>query len=624
MGNGLFGKILWVDLSNENFKEEELSEDLYRKYLGGYGLAVNLLYRNMPAKINALSSEAILGFFPGLLTGTVAPMTGRFMVVGKSPLTGTWGDANCGGYFGPEIKKCGYDAILVRGTAKGPKYIFIADDSKQILDASELWGLDTVETEEKFNEKHGSVQVACIGQAGEKLSLISGIVTDKARIAARSGLGAVMGSKKLKALVLKGTKQIPLANKDELVNVTKQYNEGITNSKSGLVGLFKTLGTTALNAIAGQTGDAPIKNWGGISSEDFPMERLKKIDGTEILKYKQKDYGCFSCPVHCGAIMKVPEVGLEETHRPEYETCAVFGHMLLNDDLLSIFTINDICNRAGIDVISAGTTVAFAIECFEKGLISKDDTGGLGLSWGDSEAIIKLVKMMINREGFGDLLADGSKRAAEKIGKDSEKYAITSMGQELGMHDAKYYQSLGMSFAFDPTPGRHTTPSLDFIMGPLSKPNGFLEGFSLPRYKKMGDDRFEAHKLVTCLKQTTISLGLCDFAYLMQKYPIIELIKSVVGWDVSVDEIIKIGLRIQTLRQAFTLREGVEIARNKLPGRAIGDPPFESGPHKGKTIDYVSEYRGYCDKMGWNPENGYPLEGTLRDLDLEFVIKDLY
>ena len=613
MPNGYMGKILWVNLSDGTFKEEELPEDIYRQYLGGYGLATKLIYENMHAKADPLGPDAIFGFFPGLLTGTVAPLSGRFMVAGKSPLTGGWGDSNCGGYFGPEIKKCGYDAILIKGKSDSPKYITIIDDQKQILDASDLWGLDCVQTEEKLEEKHGKIQVTSIGQSGEKLSLISGIVNDKARIAGRSGFGAVMGSKKLKAIVLRGSKKIELADKDAILNATKEYNEGIKAASAGAIQAWKTLGTTFGNVISAQIGDTPIKNWGGTVAEDFPMERLNKISGEEITKYRQKPYGCFSCPVQCGAIMKIPEIGIEETHRPEYETCASFGHLCLNDDIMSLFTINDLCNRAGIDTISAGASIAFAIECYENGLISKEDTDGLEMTWGNSSAIIELTKKMINREGFGDILADGTKRAAEKIGKGSEKYTMQAGGQEMGMHSPKYYKSLGFGYAFDPTPGRHTIPSLDMMAGgPLMKPNGLVEGLALPKkFKRPGDDRSEAEKLTVALGQVTNSIGLCEFIAFFQKYPIFELIKGVTGWVLNVDELIKTGMRIQSLRQAFSLREGVDIINNKLPERAVG-------------VDYLEEFKAFCQKFGWNPENGYPLKETLTDLNLDFVIKDLY
>ena len=375
MSKGIYNKILWIDLSHDSFEEKELSDEILRQYIGGYGLAAKLIYDNMPAKADPLGPEAIMGFFPGLLTDTGAPFSGRFMIAGKSPLTGGWGDSNCGGYFGPEIKKCGYDAILIKGIASSPKYITIIDGQKQILDALDLWGLDCIQTEEKLKEKHGRGQLASIGQSGEKISLISGIVNDKGRIAARSGLGAVMGSKKLKAIMLKGNQKVDLTDRDALLNLTRNYNESLKGN--GVFLGLKTYGTTIATKLFSIAGDTPIKNWSGTVPEDFSIEKLDKISGTEILKYKQKSYGCSSCPIQCGAICKVPEIGIEETHRPEYETCGAFGTMLLNDDLMSLFTINDLCNRAGIDTISTGGTVAFAIECYENGIHTKDEIYGL-------------------------------------------------------------------------------------------------------------------------------------------------------------------------------------------------------------------------------------------------------
>ena len=625
MTNGFFGKVLWIDLSEESFKEEQIPEEIYRQYLGGYGLAANLIYRNMPARIDPLDPNAILGFFPGLFTGTMAPLTGRYFVTGKSPLTGTWGDSSGGGYFGPAIKKCGYDGILIRGAAKNPVYISIIDDQKQIIDASEFWGLDAIDTEEKINKECSNARIASIGPAGEKLSLISGIINDKGRAAARSGFGAVMGAKKLKALVLKGNKKIFLANKKDLTNLAITYNKGINNATTGSAYLFKTQGLSGVNVSAGMKEDAPVKNWGGSCAEDFPFDRLSKISGEKINKYRIRSTGCFSCPVQCGAVMKVPELMLEETHIPEYETCAAFGHLLLNDDINSMFALNDLCNRAGLDTISAGGTIAFAIECFENELISESDTDGLELTWGNSRSILELLKKMIKREGIGDILADGSKKASERIGKESEKFAIHSIGQELPMHDSKFSKSLARTYAYEPTPGRHTNASLDrFARGPM-KDDNYVKEFHLPKnHEKPGDNRYEAMKMVSGLYQSTCALGICYFTYWFQTYPLLECIRAVVGWDLSINDVIEIGLRIQTIKQAFTLREGVELMRNELPGRTVGNPPFKSGPYQGITIDYKADQRGYCQKMGWNPENGYPLEKTLIDLNLGFVIEDLY
>ncbi|MBD3195578.1 MAG: aldehyde ferredoxin oxidoreductase [Candidatus Lokiarchaeota archaeon] len=610
---GFMGKILWIDLTNESFEEQELSEEVYREYLGGYGLAAKLIYENMKPKVDPLGPEALLGFFPGILTGSAASLTGRFMVAGKSPLTGTWGDANCGGYFGPEIKKCGYDGIILKGIASTPKYIAIMDGEKKILDASEVWGLDGVEAEEKLLGKHPKSQIASVGQAGENKSLISGIITDKGRIAARSGLGAVMGSKNLKAIVLKGDKKVEVADNSLILEHAKEYNKTVKESEAGAIYLWKSLGTPWQNDVNTKLGDTPIRNWGGNSDDHFTLDQVEAITGPEINKYKEKEYGCFACPVRCGGIVKVPEVDIEESHLPEYETCGAFGHMLLNNDLMSIFKLNDLCNRAGMDSISAGGTIAFAVECFENGIIGLEDTNGLMLKWGNADAYIELLKKMINREGIGDILADGSKKAAERIGNGSEKYAIHSMGQELAMHSPKYYDSMGTTYAFDPTPGRHTAAGLDmFLSGPLSRSNGYIEGFAFPkRYKRKPEPRAEAFKMVVGLAQSLSCLGVCQFTLYFQKYPLLEFIKGVTGWDVDVGELIKTGLRIQALRQAFTLREGVKIAENEIPKRAVG-------------INYKQEYERLSNKLGWNPENGYPLQETLKDLNLDYLIKDLY
>jgi aldehyde:ferredoxin oxidoreductase len=432
-----------------------------------------------------------------------------------------------------------------------------------------------------------------------------------------------MGSKKLKALIFRGNEKISIADNNNLIQIVKDFNTGVKNDQSGAMYLYHTLGLSCLNVSAGVSGDTPIKNWGG-TPEDFPIDKLNKISGKEVNKYRQRNYGCFSCPVQCGAIMKVPEANLEETHIPEYETFGAFGPLCLNDNLISLFVLNDLCNRAGMDTISVGGAVAFAIECYENKLINKEDTNGIELNWGNSEAMIEIVKKMINREGFGNILADGSKKASERIGKGSEKYGMHSMGQALPMHDVKFFYTLGGTYAFDPTPGRHTASSLDHFTTGLMLRNRYVKEFILPKgFKKPGDGRNEGMKMCAGLHQSICSLGMCTFNYWFQTYPLLELIKAVIGWDLSIEDVIKIGLRIQTLRQAFTVREGVILAKNELPGRVVGNPPFEKGPNKGKTVDYKQEYKGYCEKMGWNPD-GIPLKETLTGLNLDFVLKDLY
>jgi aldehyde:ferredoxin oxidoreductase len=658
MNKGYFGKVLWINLSQgeEEFKDVKISDETYRQYIGGYGLGCKILFDHMDPQIDPFSESSLLGFFPGLLTGTVAPLSGRYMVVGKSPLTGSWGDANSGGTFGPEIKKCGYDGIIIEGKADNPKYVSVIGEKKEILDASEIWGLDIFEAEKILQKKHGKfIKTAGIGQAGEKLSRISGIVNDHGRIAARSGIGAVMGSKNLKALILKGSEKISINDKKKLIDLTKEYNKEVSQEEPGFLSklilkiapnlgkilrisgmnmagsgglvrkIYHNLGTVLANTLSAEIGDSPVKNWGGIGQYDFPMEKSKAISANEIRKYKLKEYGCYSCPIQCGGILKIPELDLEETHQPEYETCAAFGTLLLNNDLMSLFKINEMCNRAGIDTISTGTTVAFAIECFENGLLTLEENEGLELTWGNSEAIVGQVEKIIKREGIGDLLADGVKIAAQKIGKGSEKYAMESMGQEIAMHNPRMINSLAFSYAYDPTPGRHTTAGIDYMQMAKVDNDNYIEGFSFPKgWKKDDKKKAKAQKLTTELHQIISCAGLCQFTSFFGKYPLVELINAYTGWDTDLEDLLESGYRIQTLRQAFALREGIEFISNELPGRVTGHPPDEKGPMKGVSVEYKQFYLDYCKEMGWNTENGYPLKDTLKKLDLEFVIKDLY
>ncbi|MHA1732138.1 MAG: aldehyde ferredoxin oxidoreductase family protein [Promethearchaeota archaeon] len=649
---GYFGKVLWVDLTSGTVEKQDIPDEYYERYLGGYGLGVRILWDRVKPGCDPLGPDNILGLVPGLFTGTIAPMTGRFLVVGKSPLTGGWGDANCGGYFGPAIKRCGVDGIFFTGTAASPKYLLFDGENAELLDAAEYWGRDAIEVEKALKEKHGrGVQVALIGRAGENLSLISGVVNDRGRLAARSGLGAVMGSKKLKAVVLTGKVKVPLRDSELLKKVTKEYNNrinkkpgfiakqvpklapklgkimrltkmGMSGSASMLLPLYKKYGTTIANALSSESGDSPVKNWGGIGYLDFPQKKARKIGGEVFLKYKKASYGCATCPVRCGALLSVPEVGLEETHRPEYETACMFGTLLLNDDLMTLLEVNELCNAAGIDSISAGSTVGFAIECYEAGILTNEDTGGLELTWGNSKAIKELLEMMIAREGIGDLLADGTKRASEKIGKGSEKFAMHAGGQELPAHDPKYTKSLALTYSVDPTPGRHTKPSTDFAeIGPIEK---YVDGLKLPKNRKKDIGAMaESQRLIVGLQSTADSLGYCMFSNLFGRMPIFDILEAVVGWKVDIDWATTTGLRVHNLKLAFSLREGVNPLKVTLPGRAIGDPPFEKGPHKGVTLDLESMKAAFYRVMGWDEVTGLPRDETLEGLDLGFVVGQL-
>jgi aldehyde:ferredoxin oxidoreductase len=416
----------------------------------------------MPAGADPLGPDNLLGFVNGLLTGSGALFSGRWLVTGKSPLTGGWGDANCGGNLGPAIKQCGYDGIFFRGIASEPVYLYADGETVEIRSASHLWGTNATETGSILSESADgkkTPRVACIGEAGERLSLISGVCNDRGRIAARSGLGAVMGSKKLKAIVLNGNKLTSYADRAEIKHLSKSLSVFVPKENlkypawllpliakdlyagkkakltDGLLSLsaMRTWGTSAGNQVCVVTGDAPVRNWAG-SSKEYGH---RPIAPDVMAKRTIKKYRCYTCPLACGAISSMSD-GFDETHRPEYETAMSLGPMLLNNDLDSLFLINELLNRAGMDSISAGAVVAFALECFEEGLLDLNDTDGLHLNWGNSEAIVALFKKMIAREGIGDLLVDGVQVAAQKIGNGAERFDMHSGGQELPMHDPKF------------------------------------------------------------------------------------------------------------------------------------------------------------------------------------------
>jgi len=587
---GYIGKILKVNLTSGKINEVSLDEAFYRKWFGGYGLGARILYSEIPAKTDSLGPENILGFTTGILTGTPVPFSGSFTVVGKSPLTGTWGDSRGGGFFGPELKYAGFDAVFFYGKSKKPVYLWINNGKAEIRDASGIWGRNVNETEEILKERQKSkrVQVASIGTSGEKLSLISAIITDKGRAAGRSGLGAVMGSKKLKAVAVRGTARIPLADMDKLLELRKNALDAM--KKNPMVSTFSNYGTSNWTADSAFNGDSPVKNWGGVGKEDFPT--AEKLSGDNVIKYDIGPYGCFGCPVACGGLQRVASGPYAvEGHKPEYETLAVFGTMCLNDNVESIIYLNHICNNYGLDTISTGSTIAFAIECYENGIITKDDTGGIALEWGDHEAIVAMTEKLAKREDFGDILADGVRVASKKISKGSEKYAMHVCSQELPMHDPKletspYNKTCQLMYIADATPARHT-----------QHPH---EGFAM---------------------QAT---GLCSFRSFLERDgkdlpQITDFINAVTGWNVTDSDMLLVGDRIATMRQAFNVREGFKPSDFKYPGRVLGKPPLKSGPLARVTIHPEKMVAEYFKSMDWDLETGKPSRNKLTELGLEDV-----
>jgi aldehyde:ferredoxin oxidoreductase len=556
MIKGVTGKILWVDLTHKTITEEVFPETVYENYLSGVGLAACYLYQRIPAGADALGPDNILALVSGLLTGTGSLMSGRWLAAAKSPLTGTWGDSNCGGTFAPAIKQCGYDGIFITGASDTPLYLYVDHAHAELRDASFLWGKDARETEDliKKDVSGKQIQVACIGESGEKCSLISGIVNDQGRIAARSGLGAVMGSKKLKAVALNGSHPIPVFNPDKMkrlsdrflkftgfqppfINGVGMYFLGVmmrlmplAMRQDGM--LYKVLlqkwGTVSMNQYSIETGDSPIRNWGG-SNIDFNARMQRPINPDHFLKREEMKYHCYSCPVGCGGICKLDEKG-GETNKPEYETVLALGGLLMNTDLDSLFIMNEKLNRAGMDSISAGGALAYAIESFENGLLTLEDTAGLELRWGNTQAIMTLLDQMIARQGLGDILADGVKAAAARIGRGSEQYAVHSGGQEPAMHDGRNDPGFGLHYAVEPTPGRHTIGSLLYyemfqlwtrVKGVPHPPSLFY-----PKKHKYNPSRENAGMAVanSKFKMVIDGSGLCIFGAFIgvQRMPVFE------------------------------------------------------------------------------------------------------
>ena len=617
MIGGHMGKMLFVDLGSGELRVEQPDDSLYRDFLGGYGLGARVIYNQQPGGVDPLGPEATLGFTTGVLVGSPAITPNRWTVAGKSPLTGGWGDANCGGYWGPMLKAAGFDAVFVKGIADRPTYLFIEEGKPELRDASDLWGVDALEAELRLRERYPKSQSAVIGPAAEKLSLMSGVVNDEGRIAARSGMGAVMGAKRLKAIVCRGTAPLPMADANRANEIRRKYiREMAANPKVKYFTKYGTINHTASSAFG---GDSPIRNWGGSGLEDFPT--AEAISDDNMIAYEYKKYACWKCNIACGGHYRTddPTFTVGKTHKPEYETSALWGNNLLNDNVHSLMKANDLCNRYGLDTISTGSVVGLAIECYERGLITKSDTDGLELKWGDAPTIMALAEKIGKREGIGDILADGVMRASQKI-PGSEDLAIHIGGQEPPAHDPRYAPSWGMIYAADATPGRHTQ------MAAWVQENGGtipgIENEAVEKYEYRGKGQLNA--MVNNLGQAVFSAGVCMFAFTRVSFSEwTETIEAVSGVPTSVDSLNEIGARVGAMRQAFSLREGASPLNYHVPGRAYGYPPIDRGPLAGVVVDYETLRREFYEARGWDPDTGIPRSETLKRLGLGDVVPDM-
>jgi aldehyde:ferredoxin oxidoreductase len=596
MLGGYTGKILWVDLSRGEISSEEPAESLYRNFIGGYGIGARLLYSRQKGGVAALGPENILGIVNGGLTGTPAVFGCRFTAVAKSPLTGGWGDANCGGYFGPHLKFAGYDGIFFKGIAPKAVYLVVDNGQFQLKDAAHLWGQSTYLTEDTLQKEYPGSHVLCIGPAGEKLALISCIITDKGSAAGRSGLGAVMGSKKLKAIVVRGDQKPLVANTETTNRLRKAHIAGI---KKEILHELHTFGTTSHTAASVHSGDSPVRNWGGVGVRD--LKDVAGLDSQRLEKKVQSRSGCWHCPIACRGKLEAGPQEFNypaETRRPEYETSAAFGSMCLNNNMEAVSMANHICNSYGLDTISTGTTIAFAMECFEHGLITQADTDGLQLTWGNAQSMVLMAEKIARREGFGNILADGVRVAASRIGQSAEAFAVHIGGQELGLHDPKFDfpafhgKPTAARFKMDATPGRHTS------------------GFGPSQFKDY---------LVN-------AAGLCmhsDLAAEDPKYYLVEYFKAIMGWDFTVEELMQAGERIANMRHVFTLREGDNPLNREVHPRILGRPPVTEGPLAGVSTDIEGQIAENLQALDWDPITTRPSRKKLLELGLNDIADEL-
>jgi aldehyde:ferredoxin oxidoreductase len=614
MSGGYMGKVLRVDLSNREINIEPLDEEIRRRFLGGYGIGARVLFSEQAAGVDPLGPDNLLGFISGPLNGTPAISGTRYTVVAKSPLTGTWGDANSGGSFSAFLKFSGYDAVFFKGISEGPVYVLIDNGQAEIRDAAHLWGKDTYETDDILKGELGAATaIACIGPAGEKLARLAGIVHNKGSVAARSGLGAVMGSKKLKAVAVRGRLTVPLADAGKTRELRAYYLPRL----GGHIETVRKFGTSFVTVRSAESGDSPVKNWGGIVTRDFPDARPLGEDRLDARKLK--NIGCYRCPVGCEAVLKA---GTGEysyasgSFRPEYETLAMFGSNCANNNLESIIKANDICNRYGIDTISTGAVVAFAMECFEKGIISKADTDGIELEWGNHRSVVALTEKIAAREGIGDVLADGVRLAAQRLGRDAGACAMHVQGQEIPGHHPVASWHLTATYLTDATPARHTQGSETHHAA------GLLPDFDAGSFSGRG----KAHKVGSCFQHSLMCCGVCLFVNMTypHKDVIAEFMQAVTGWDIDTAELIETGERIANIRQAFNQREGVGLQSFRLPGRVYGRPPHDAGPLTGVTVDKDVMVKEFLKEMDWHPVTGKPSRRKLRELGLDDVADVLY
>ncbi|TYP47448.1 aldehyde ferredoxin oxidoreductase family protein [Thermosediminibacter litoriperuensis] len=599
---GWTGTIIRVNLTDGSIKKESLNLRDAHLYLGGRGLGTKIIMDEIDPGINPLSPENKLIFMTGPLTGTMAACPGRYEVVAKAPLTGTIGAANSGGHFGPELKFAGYDGIIFEGRAEKPVYLWINDNSVELRPAERLWGKNTFETtDELLKETAEDARVACIGPAGEKMVLFATVMNDKHRAAGRSGMGAVMGSKNLKAVVVRGTRSVEVADPEVFYEVCTEARKKLKEHPVTGTGL-PTYGTEILINVLNQVAALPTRNWrdGGY------FEYAEEISGEALReKYLVRNKGCFGCSIGCGRVTRVPEgkyKGFGEG--PEYEAGWALGANCGVRDLAAVCKANFICNELGLDPITMGCTIACTMEMYEKGIITKEEIG-METPFGSADAIVELTRMTGLREGFGDRLAEGSYRLASAYGHPELSMSVKK--QEMPAYDARGVQGMGLEYATSNRGGCH-------VRGYMTSPE--ILGVPVKLDPLVTTDKAKWLKTFQDLTAVVDSAGICLFTTFAIGLPEISaMLKAAIGWDYSDEEVLKIGERIWNLERMFNIGAGFTKADDTLPPRLLNEP-LKAGPGKGKVVELDVMLKEYYQLRGWD-EDGLPTGDKLRELGIK-------
>lgn len=596
---GYQGVVLRVNLTDGSIKKESLNLDEAYKYIGGRGLGTKILMDEVSPDIDPLSIDNKVIFITGPLTGTNTPTGGRYMVVTKSPLTGTVACSNSGGYWGAELKFAGYDAIIIEGKADKPVYLNIADDVVELKDASAIWGKLVGETTTILEELHGEkVRVATIGPAGEHLSKMSGIMNDRSRAAGRSGVGAVLGSKNLKAVVVRGTKKVNIADSEKL---KETFSRCITKIRENAVtsqGL-PTYGSAVLVNIINESGTLPTNNF-----QESYFDKADEISGETLTeKYLKRKDPCFRCPIACGRLIEIDGV---EGAGPEYETIWGFGSDCGISDMESVLKANILCNEYGLDTISASATIAAAMELYQKGYIKKEDLGdGPELAWGNEKAIIGWIEKMGRGEGLGAKMAEGSYRLCESYGVPELSMSVKK--QELPAYDPRGIQGIGINYATSNRGGCH-------VRGYMISPEILGLPEQLDRFSIEG--KAEYTKIFQDLTASIDSVGLCLFtSFALGADDYADLYNAICGINITGQEFIEYGERIWNLERLFNLKAGIDPLQDTLPKRLL-EEEIKEGPSKGWVNKLSETLPQYYEARGWS-KNGLPTDERLELLGIK-------